>query len=163
MGHIRLGTLSQSKKWREVIELLGSYASLEDIAEASARAAELDLARASSDPSFKFISRLLVELPLKARSPGFYASLEEMGFASNATESVPKLLSEINSVIDRNAFDLGQSSDIGALAQSALLETISSKLRDGFPSQRHCSSGHGDICQRSASWSWFSNVIANTS
>ena len=134
MGHIRLGTLSQSKKWREVVELLGSNASLEDIAEASAHAAELDLARASNDPSFQFISRLLVELPLMARSPGFHDSLAEMGFVSNATDSVPKLLSEISNAIDQNAYDLGQSSDLGALAQSALLETLSTKLRDGLPS-----------------------------
>jgi len=123
MGHIRLGTLSQSKKWREVVDLLGTNASLEDIAEASAHAAELDLTRASNDPSFQFISRLLVELPLMARSPGFYDSLKEMGFAANTTDSVPKLLSEISNAIDRNAFNLGQSSDLGALAQSALLET----------------------------------------
>lgn len=134
MGHIRLGALSQSKKWREVVELLGSNASLEEIAEASARASERDLARASNDASFQFISKLLIELPLLARSPGFYESLEDMGFAPNATDSVPKLLSEISSTIDRNAFDLGQSSDLGALAHSALLETLSAKLRDGLPS-----------------------------
>lgn len=134
MGHIRLGTLSQSKKWREVVELLNSDASLKNVAEASARASEHDLARASNDPSFQFISRLLVELPLLARSPGFYNSLEEMGFTENALSSVPKLLSEINNAIDRNAFDLGQSSDLGALAQSALLETLSIKLRDNLPS-----------------------------
>ena len=88
MGHIRLGTISQSKKWREVVELLGSNASLEDIAEASTHAAELDLARASTDPSFQFVSRLLVELPLMERFPGFYESLGGMGFVPNATDSV---------------------------------------------------------------------------
>lgn len=133
MGHIRLGTLSCSKKWREVVELLGSNASIEDVAEASARAAELDLARASNDPSFQFISKFLVELPLMARSPGFYDSLAELGFAENATNSVTELLSELGNLIDRNAFELGQSSDLGALAQSALLETFSIKLRDGLP------------------------------
>ena len=134
MGHIRLGTLSRSKKWRDVVELLGSNASLEDVAEASARAAERDLARASNDPSFQFISKLLVELPLLARSPDFYESLGEMGFGQNPTDSVPKLLSEISGAIDRNAYELGQSSDLGALAHSALLESLSTKLRDGLPS-----------------------------
>jgi hypothetical protein len=57
-----------------------------------------------------------------------------MGLASDATDSVPRLLSEIGSAIDRNAFDLGQSSDLGALAHSALLETLSTKLRDNLPS-----------------------------
>ncbi len=134
MGHIRLGTLSRSKKWREVVDLLETNASLQDIAEASARASELDLSRASNDPSFQFVSRLLVELPLMARSPGFYGSLDDTGFEAGALSSVPKLLSEIGNAIDRNAFDLGKSSDLGALAQSALLETLSIKLRDSLPS-----------------------------
>ncbi len=133
MGHIRLGTLSRSKKWREVVELLGSNASIEDVAEASARAAELDLARASDDPNFQFISKLLVELPLMARSPDFYDSLQELGLAENATASVSKLLSELSNAIDQNAFKLGQSSDLGALAHSALIETLSINLRDGLP------------------------------
>jgi len=134
MGHIRLGTLSRSKKWREVVDLLETNASLEAIAEASARASELDLSRASNDPSFQFVSRLLVELPLMARSPELCGSLDDMGFDAETLSSVPKLLSEIGNAIDRNAFDLGQSSDLGALAQSALLETLSIKLRESLPS-----------------------------
>lgn len=134
MGHIRLGTLSRSKKWREVVELLKTDASLEDIAEASARASELDLSRASNDPSFQFVSRLLVELPLLARSPGFYDSLDDMGFDTYALSSVSNLLSEISNAVDRDAFERGQSSDLGELAQSALLETLSIKLRANLPS-----------------------------
>ena len=45
MGHIRLGTLPQSKKWRGVIGFLDSDASLEDVAEAAAPASKLDLGR----------------------------------------------------------------------------------------------------------------------
>ena len=37
MGHIRLGTLPQSKKWRDVIGLLDADAPLDAIAEAAAR------------------------------------------------------------------------------------------------------------------------------
>ncbi len=38
MGHIRLGTLQRSKKWRDVVGLLDSNADIESIAEAAARA-----------------------------------------------------------------------------------------------------------------------------
>lgn len=79
MGHVRLGTLSQSKKWRDVIGLLNSDASLEDVAEAAARASERDLGRASNDPSFQFVTGLLVRLPLLARAPGFEQALAEIG------------------------------------------------------------------------------------
>ncbi len=38
MGPVRPGTLSQSKRWREVVDLLETKASLQDVAEAAARA-----------------------------------------------------------------------------------------------------------------------------
>ena len=52
MGHIRLGTLPQSKKWRDVVALLETDAPLERVAEAAAKASETDLSRASTDPQF---------------------------------------------------------------------------------------------------------------
>ena len=134
MGHIRLGTLPQSKKWRDVIGLLDSEASLEDVAEAAARASELDLERASSDPAFQFVSSLLVQLPLLARAPGFEDALNDLGLDAEALGSVSALLSGLSDSIDRNVFELGRSSDAGELARSALLESLSVQLRDRLPS-----------------------------
>jgi len=134
MGHIRLGTLSQSKKWREVIALLDSDASTQDIAEAAARASELDLKRASDDPSFQFVTSLLVRLPLIARAPGFDEALAELGVKGEAAASVSALLAGLSSAIDQNAFENGRSSDAGELARSALLESLSVQLRDRLPS-----------------------------
>ncbi len=79
MGHIRLGTLQRSKKWRDVISLLDSDANIEIIAEAAARASETDLRRASDDPFFQSVTQLLVRLPLLARSPGFEAEMAKLG------------------------------------------------------------------------------------
>ncbi|MCG3268382.1 hypothetical protein [Yoonia sp. I 8.24] len=53
MGHIRLGTLQGSKKWREVIALLDSGADIQSIAQAAFRASEADLKIASDDPFFR--------------------------------------------------------------------------------------------------------------
>jgi hypothetical protein len=134
MGHIRLGTLPQSKKWREVIGLLDSDASMEDVAEAAARASELDLKRASDDPSFQFVTSLLVHLPLMARAPGFEGALMELGAGEGAADSVPDLLAGLSQSIDLNAFQTGWSSDAGELARSTLLECLSVQLRDRLPS-----------------------------
>ena len=79
MGHIRLGTLPQSKKWREVVALLNSGAPLEQIAKASADASERDLKSASYDPLFQYVSSLLVTLPLQARSPSFIEFAADLG------------------------------------------------------------------------------------
>lgn len=134
MGHIRLGTLPRSKKWREVVEFLDAHASLDVVATAAARASERDLARASNDPNFQFVSSLLVRLPLLARGPGFEAELDALGIGANALGSMPGLLSGIELAIDRKAFDLGVSSDAGELAKAALLESLSVRLRDRLPS-----------------------------
>jgi len=133
MGHIRLGTLPQSKKWREVVALLEADAPLEHIAEAAAEASERDLSRASSDPRFQFVANLLVTLPLQARSPGFSEYLESLGLGSNDMASTTDLLSGLGRAIDANAHELGHSSDAGELAKSALLESLSVQLHDRLP------------------------------
>lgn len=133
MGHIRLGALPQSKKWREVVDLLESEAPLEDVAEATARASELDLSRASDDPRFQFVSSLLVELPLMARAPGFEAALTELGLGENTLRSVPDLLAGLGQAIDQNTFETGRSSDAGELAKAVLLESLSVQLYDRLP------------------------------
>jgi len=134
MGHIRLGTLPQSKKWREVVGLIDSDASIDAIAEAAARASEIDLSRASKDPRFQFISSLLVRLPLLARAPGFEDALADLGVRENALSSVTELLAGLELAIDRQSFQIGSSSDAGELAKTALLETLSVQLRDRLPS-----------------------------
>ncbi|WP_306116964.1 MULTISPECIES: hypothetical protein [unclassified Roseovarius] len=133
MGHIRLGTLPQSKKWRDVVDLIDSDAPIDAIAEAATRASELDLSRASDDPRFQFISALLVRLPLMARAPGFEHALAGLGVGENALSSVAGLLSGLELVVDQQSFQSGASSDAGELAKFAFLETLSVQLRDQLP------------------------------
>lgn len=133
MGHIRLGTLYRSKKWRDVIGLLDSDADMERIAEAAARASETDLMRASDDPFFQSVTQLLVQLPLLARAPGFEAEMADLGLSSEALNSVTGLLSGLNQTINQQAFEQGHSSDAGELARAALLESLSVQLRDKLP------------------------------
>ncbi len=133
MGHIRLGTLQRSKKWRDVIGLLDSIADIETIAEAAARAFEVDLKRASDDPFFQSVTQLLVQLPLLARAPGFKAEMAKLGLPSEALNSVTGLLAGLNAAINQQAFDQGHSSDPGELARTALLESLSVQSRDKLP------------------------------
>lgn len=134
MGHLRLGVLSQSKKWREVASLLEAGAPLEGVAAAAAEASERDLNRASGDPVFQFVSRVLVELPLRARSPGFESAIGAFGLSPEDLKSLPAFLASLSRAIDRHAFEIGQSSDAGILAKSALLESLSVQLGNRLPS-----------------------------
>ena len=112
MGHVRLGTLPRSKKWRDVVSLLEAGSSVQAVAEAAAKASEHDLSRASKDPRFQFVTSLLVRLPFLARGPGFEDNLSELGIRDNALSSVAGLLSGLELAIDRQSFDLGESSDV---------------------------------------------------
>ncbi len=133
MGHIRLGTLPQSKKWRDVVRLLDSSALLEEVAEAAANASETDLRRASEDPNFQFVTQLLVKLPLLARAPGFEAAMANLGIEASALGSVTGLLAGLDDAISQRAFDQGRSSDAGEIARAALLESLSVQMRDRLP------------------------------
>lgn len=134
MGHIRLGALSASKRWRDVVGLLAADAPLNEIAASAAHASETDLARASNDPSFQFVARLLVELPFIARGPGFVASMAAIGIDEDALQSVPALLVGLDTAIEQHSFETGLSSDIGELARSALLSSLSEQLDARLPS-----------------------------
>jgi hypothetical protein len=134
MGHIRLGTLPQSKKWLDVIGLLDAAAALEDIAEAAAKASENDLRRMSDDPNFQFVTQLLVRLPLLARAPDFESEMAALGMGPDALGSVTGLLAGLNDIISEQTFAEGRSSDAGELARAALIESLAVQLQDRLPS-----------------------------
>lgn len=131
MGHLRLGTLPQSKKWRDVVELLGSETALDEIAAAAARASDLDLSRAARDATFQNVVRLLTELPLRARSPDFHDYLHSIGLSEERSGSVPSLLAALDRSLEA-AREHG--SDLGAMSRAALVESLSVQLRDRLPS-----------------------------
>ena len=81
MGHIRLGELSKSRKWRQVVEELRLGSDVVVVAAAAAEAAENDLDSASRDPAFLHSFWLLTQLPLAARGPSFAGDLERLGIS----------------------------------------------------------------------------------
>ena len=134
MGHIRLGVLPKSRKWQQVVGLLRSGADIDEVADAAALAAERDLARASKDPLFHFVAKLLVELPLAARAPGFSNYLDQLGLSENLLSSPAAFAAGISNAVDDFAFATGQRSDFGEMAQMALVENLTRRLNSSLPS-----------------------------
>lgn len=134
MGHLRLGTLPQTKKWREVVALLAIDAPNPEVADAAARAADRDLSRAADDPVFRFVSNLLAVLPLQARGPGYQEFMRTLGISIEETTSVVGLLAGIDRAIDRHAFEAKRSSDIGEMSKPALLSALSAQFENALPS-----------------------------
>jgi hypothetical protein len=75
MGHVRLGVLPGSRKWRQVVEELRRGADLDTVAASAADAAEASLQGASYDPAFLHAFWLLTQVPLAARGPAFAEDL----------------------------------------------------------------------------------------
>jgi hypothetical protein len=132
MGHVRLGTLPTTRKWRDVVDLIASGGSVEEIARASAMAAESDLKRATSDPVFFYVARLLVELPLAARGPGFEQALAWLGLQS-VPNSLADLVAAVSDAVDRHARAVGGRSDLGEMAQMALVESLTGAIAPQLP------------------------------
>lgn len=130
MGHIRLGALPQSGRWRAVIDMLGGDADAAGVAAGAAFAAETQLARMPDDPVFQYVLDLLVRLPLVARSSDFIDGLAALGVEGAAPSSLPELLAALQASVEVEARRIGPCNDAGGLATAALLESLSANLED---------------------------------
>lgn len=133
MGHIHLGVLPNTKKWRDVVDLIASEANFDHVVSASAHAAEKDLAKAPQDPLFVETVRLLAMLPQAAKRDDFGRALRDLGIAVRDEPDLVHILTATGHSLDRFAQGEPRSGDFGELARQALLSTISSHIGDALP------------------------------
>ena len=134
MGHIRLGTLPRSKKWRQVVDLLQLGADVEAIAAAAAVAAESDLKRATTDPAFVQTLWLLTQLPLAARGPAFAADLQALGLSIADRPGLMEVVAAFTDAVDRHSRSQPGRTDLGEMAQIAAVESIVALVGQSLPS-----------------------------
>ena len=133
MGHVRLGRLPATRKWNDVVALLGEGAPVGDIAGASAEAAEASLAAARNDPAVLRAFWLLTQLPLAARSGDFEGSLAKLGLEVPDNPGLSDVLGAVAESVDRYATFAGGRTDLGELAQSALVQSLASVVGRELP------------------------------
>jgi hypothetical protein len=134
MGHVRLGRLPQTRKWQHVVGLLGSSAPIEEVAAASAVAAESTLRDAIADPALTQTVWLLTQLPLAARSANFEAALRGLGLRIHAEPRLLDLVGAVSEAVDRHAARVGGRTDLGELAQQAGAESLTAIVGRTLPS-----------------------------
>jgi hypothetical protein len=134
MGHVRLGVLPRSQEWAEVVGLLRSGAADLDVAGASARAAESALAKADSDPVFAECVWLLTNLPLAARDPEHLERLNDLGVAADHPPTLLELTANVSRALDDFARRNGARTDLGEMAQTALVESLTDAIAPQLPS-----------------------------
>jgi hypothetical protein len=134
MGHVRLGVLPRSRKWRQVVEELRLGAEIDAVAASAADAAEAALRAASNDPAFLHAFWLLTQVPLAARGPEFSQDLERLGVQVPDRPSLMDLVAGISSAIDGYARQQGGRTDLGEMAQMAAVESLTALVGRSLPS-----------------------------
>jgi hypothetical protein len=128
VGHIRLGELPRSRKWDQVIDLIGAGGDVASIAAATFRAAEVGFEQAAKDEGLGRAAWLLTQLPLAARQPNYSERLAALGLKVSDAPDLPELIGSFSDAIDSHMRRTGGRTDFGEMAQLAAAETLASVL-----------------------------------
>ena len=101
MGHITLGNLPRTRKWRQVIALIETGAGTAQVANATIDAADRGLKEAGKDKGLVETIWLLCQLLLSAKSDNFIVSLRKIGLGVSDSPSLMELVGAFSDAIDR--------------------------------------------------------------
>lgn len=138
MGHVRLGDIPKTKKWKSVVSLVANSSSektpsdtktlsdnVQEIAKETLNAAEVGLERAKKDFGLQYTFYLLTQIVLATRNSDWQKSLEKIGIHLSEDATIFDLTTEIQTVIDDVLFEKSCTTDISELAQQAIGEAFS--------------------------------------
>jgi len=139
MGHLRLGRLPKTRRWREVVELLDApEANSAAISAAVLHAAERRLRGLGKDSSLSYAFWLLTKITWAARQPGFEVELRRLGFEVTDDTSIFSFISEVSGHLRRTLppeTPSGPFSELVSLAvRRALTDSIGGYGRSLFGS-----------------------------
>ena len=139
MGHIRLGELPKSARWREVVGLIESDSrSAERIAGATLVASEDYLRSIRNDPALVRTYWTLVRVMAAARGDDFAGELRRLGLPVEGNTSTISFLAAIADSVRRDgamAADGSMAGEIAGLAlRRALMETVGTHATSMFGS-----------------------------
>jgi hypothetical protein len=124
MGHVRLGNLPRTRKWIQVVGLIGGGAGTVQIANATITAAEKGLSFAVKDKGVVETVWLLTQLPLAARSDSFAPALRDCGLSVSDSPGLMEIVGAVSDAIDKKMPNCKGRTDLGEMAQMAAAETL---------------------------------------
>lgn len=133
MGHIHLGVLPNSKKWRAVTDALEAGTAFEDVLADAAVAVEKELRAAPNDPIFVETLVLLAGVPQAGRSENFAEALRLLDVPLRGQPSLLSLTTGLGKLLDLKSRELGARSDFGELSRRALMSALSQHLGAQLP------------------------------
>lgn len=138
MGHVRLGLLPRSRAWKEVVGLIVAGADVSQIANATITAADKAFSCVLEDEGYTEAVWLMTQLAIASTKDNFQEHLNSLGVSVPLGASLPEVAAAISEALDRKAESAPRRSDLGEIAQraliSAMVEHLSPKLPSLFPS-----------------------------
>lgn len=137
MGHIRLGNLPRTRKWQQVIELIGGGKQTGPVAAATLDASQKGLENASKDPALIHSFWLLTQLPQCAKSSDFPKNLRALGVEVSKAPGLMEIVGAFSDSVDAHIRSVGGRTDLGEMGQMGAAETLVSlvgeRSRSLFP------------------------------
>lgn len=130
MGHSRLGTLPDTRRWRSLVALVVENAGVGAIANATMHAAERGLELADRDEGLRQTFWLLSHLTLAARQDDFSVALGNVGISVPEEPGVYSIVAGFTEAVDRHLRTTRSRTDIGEMAQMAASECLAAVLTE---------------------------------
>ena len=128
MGHIRLGQLPRTRKWRDVVELIAAGADVPQVANATIKAADAAFSFVNGDCGYNQAVWLMTQLGLAAGQEKPLEYLRSQGVDIPANTSLPGIVVALTEALDNYSAAQGGHSDLGELAQRALVDAVIQRL-----------------------------------
>lgn len=135
MGHIRLNQLPRTRKWLNVVELLAVGADVFQIANATIKAAESAFSFVSNDSGYNQAVWLMTQLGLAAGQERPLEYLRSQGVDIPDNTSLPGIAVALTDALDNHSVASGGHSDLGELAQRALVNAVIKRLEPKLSQQ----------------------------
>jgi hypothetical protein len=130
MGHIRIGTLPATKRWKEVVGLITEGAEVSKVAESTVHASELAFNKVHDDFGFREAVWLMTQFGVAGSKENPAQHLDSLGIEVSGASSVVEVALAVAKELDRRVDASRRRSDFGEMAQRALISSVTEHLQE---------------------------------
>lgn len=128
MGHVRLGTLPKTRRWKKVVELITDGADVAHVSKATIEASQKAMTQLQGDVGFREAIQLLVDIGQAGNQKDPAAYLRTVGIQLPPQPSLTDVAIGITQALDRRIAKTGIQSEFGEKARGALVGAVTERL-----------------------------------
>jgi len=135
MGHVRLGKLPASKKWKEIVQYLADgNISVAELADRIAEACDKSFAVATNDPAFQKALHLLCQIPQAAKQDNISEALAKLGIQVPDNPTRTDIIVGFDGAIENTQRDGSKNiTDLSDIAKQAGIAALNTLLQKTVP------------------------------